>query len=400
VCANLLNDPEHCGSCAKACAPGMACAGGVCQRVVCQGQPLLSGTAITSTPIFDFSFSGAVLVDVNGDGQLDLVILQVESTGPDGLTRKSRRSIFKVSLGQPGGRFASPQSYAIDGVIRRVQVADINHDGVDDLLFLKLGQPCLELWLGHSDGPPTPGPEIPGFDCGTSWAMVIADISGDGNLDLVASSVQLPGEGRTLDVYLSDGTGAFRYSRSYTTLGLALDLVFKDWNGDGFPDLVVVGESLQLLYNRGDGTFADAEDCGIALGGEVVVSDFNHDGHLDLAMGGSIMETSNSVDVLFGLGGCRFTPMTSHEVKSGCRDLKTADMDSDGQLDLLCMGNDMFTALLGNPDGSFQVTDPIRLVGTAGLDEILVGDVTGDGRPDIVAADRHGPVGVWENTCR
>lgn len=75
-------------------------------------------------------------------------------------------------------------------------------------------------------------------------------------------------------------------------------------------------------------------------------------------------------------------------------------MDGDGQLDLLCMGNDVFTALLGNPDGTFQMTDPIRLVGAAGLDEILVGDVTGDGRPDIVAADRHGPVGVWENTCR
>ena len=84
-------------------------------------------------------------------------------------------------------------------------------------------------------------------------------------------------------------------------------LVVKDWNGDGFPDLVVIDSWLQLLYNRGDGTFDHAVDCGLAVGAGVVVSDFNHDGHMDIAMERFGMETPDGVDVLFGWGGCRFS---------------------------------------------------------------------------------------------
>src|SRR5512133_585174 len=103
LCIDLRSDPEHCGSCQKACLPGVACAAGVCQRVVCQDQPVLSGTPITSSPILDSTFGGAALADVNGDGTLDLVFLthpmaeEVLSV-PDG--RRSGPGSFSVSLGQ------------------------------------------------------------------------------------------------------------------------------------------------------------------------------------------------------------------------------------------------------------------------------------------------------------
>jgi hypothetical protein len=394
VCANLQNDPEHCGSCERACAPGVTCTAGVCQRILCHGQPLLSGTPITSTSLLDpnSSFFGAVLADANGDGQLDLVTWQTEIVGP---SRTKGSSSFSIWLGQSGGRFASPQNYAANGMIRRVQVADVNHDGVDDLLLLKLNQPCLELWLGHSDGPPTPGPEIPALDC--SWAMAIADISGDGNVDVVATSP--PDD--ALSVYLSDGATSFQSPRSYAAgLRTIYDAVVRDWNGDGFPDLVVMGSSLQILTNRGDGTFDDAVDCGLAMSSASVVSDFNHDGHMDIATPRSY---GAQVDVLLGQGECRFAPAAVYAISEdseSCGPLKTADMDGDGQLDLLCMSMDNVFTLLGNPDGSFQAAAPVRLVGAAGRDTLLIGDVTGDGRLDVVVADRQGSVGAWENTCR
>jgi hypothetical protein len=109
---------------------------------------------------------------------------------------------------------------------------------------------------------------------------------------------------------------------------------------------------------------------------------------------------SSAVDVLLGLGGCGFSPAARYSATQGCNLLPPVDLDGDGQMDLLCMNNDVITGLIGNPDGTFQMAPSIRLVDAAGYDDIAVGDVTGDGRPDVVVADRHGPVGVWENTCR
>jgi hypothetical protein len=403
VCADIRNDPEHCGSCERACAPGVACAAGVCQRVICQGQPVISGAPITGTPRSDFTMTKAVLADVNGDGHLDLVFWQVERTSPG-------PGSFSVSLGQAGGGFRSPQSYTTTMGIWQVQVADVNHDGSDDLFISGLGPggpplhpPCMELWLGHSDAPPAPERTIPVVGCPVILAF--ADISGDAQPDVVATI-----HGEVLDVYLSDGTGNLTFSRSYSAdlpynrlvysrsnpTDLSGNMVVKDWNGDGSPDLVVLGSSLYLHTNRGDGTFENIVDCGLALGYTTVASDFNHDGHVDLATDRGY---GVGVDVLLGLGGCRFTPAAGYDLAEGCSRLQPADMDGDGQLDLVCMGGDMFTALLGNPDGSFQVAAPIRLVGASGDDAIVVGDVTGDKRPDVVVVDGNGPVGVWENTC-
>lgn len=392
LCIDLQTDPAHCGSCHKACAPGVACAAGVCQRVVCQGQPVLSGSPITSTPMLDFAFRGAVFADVNGDGHLDLVTMN-NPTGerdppfPDG--RKIGPGSFSVSLGQGGGRFAATQSYTTPSWLRGVQVADVNYDGADDLLLLQMGSPCREVWLGHADGSLTARPMLSiGAECG--WAMAIADFSGDGYLDVVVESNPFS----EVHVYLSNDTGTLQSSGAYAVPDPS-ELLVRDWNGDGLPDLVSLGPStLSLLINRGAGIFDPAVDCGLALNYKTVVSDLDRDGHTDLAT-----VQSYGVEVLRGLGGCRFTSVAGFDTPVMCDTLQPADMDGDGLMDLVCVSNDLFTGLMANPDGSLQATAPIRLVGADGLDAILVGDVTGDGRPDVLTADRHGPVSVWENTC-
>lgn len=394
LCIDLESDPEHCGSCHKACAPGVACAAGVCQRVVCQGQPMLSEAPTTSTPMLDSSFGGAVLADVNGDGRLDLVHLH-DPMGERDPDWPDRRKIgpggFSVLLGQGGGRFGPVQTYTTPGWLRGVQVADINRDGADDLFFLEMGSPCRELWLGHADGSLTPSP-MPPLDAECGWAMAIADFSGDGHLD-VAVKLDLS-RGLGIGVYLSDGAGTLQDSGTYAAPD-PRQLLVRDWNGDGLPDLVALGEpSLSLLTNRGAGIFDPAVDCGLALGYETVVADFDRDGHMDLAT-----VRSYGVEVLRGLGGCRFTSAAGFDTPGTCSTLQPADVDRDGLLDLVCMSNDLFIALMANPDGSLQATTPVRLANAAGSVDVLVADVTGDGRPDVVTAHRHGPVSVWENTC-
>ena len=59
---------------------------------------------------------------------------------------------FHVALGEPGGGFGTPASYA--GPFGTIVAGDSNADGFDDLFLFggTLSPPCLEVWLGHADG--------------------------------------------------------------------------------------------------------------------------------------------------------------------------------------------------------------------------------------------------------
>jgi hypothetical protein len=244
---------------------------------------------------------------------------------------------------------------------------------------------------------------------------VVADLSGDGWPDLV-----LPvdnGTGR-ITVFVSDSAGGLHPSNTYDLGGQFISIAARDWNGDGSPDLVVrTGKqySLDLLYNRGDGTFAPPIDCGLYLPlftGDVW-EDFNHDGWMDLAQ---TSDEGNRVGVALGMGGCDFAPFRYYEVPGKyTQALQAADMNGDGQLDLVTIGglghgldppsDHLLGVLLGKPDGTFMLaSEPVSL-GTfdslgAGVTGLAIGEVTGDQRPDIVFTLNYGQTKTWKNTCQ
>ena len=112
-----------------------------------------------------------------------------------------------------------------------------------------------------------------------------------------------------------------------------------------------------------------------------MIGDFNQDGHPDLATG-----MDSSVDVLLGMGGCQLQPMTEYPltdvVQAPCERRHEWGWASRSR------GRDErwhdLRVLLGAPDGTFQVV-PFSVGGTqGGLGSLMVGDVTGDGKADIV----------------
>jgi hypothetical protein len=413
ICVDLQNDPSHCGGCEHACSPGIACQAGVCQQTLCTGSSIpVSSQVTTNSPVGGDDNSVIpveLLADVNGDGRLDLVDVQYGPVGAVGVDRKT----FRVSLGQTAGGFAAPETYRSAFDIRTITATDANNDGVDDLLvFSSANLPVppsrMEVWLGHPDGHLTlsSATDVNAI----AFPMAVGDLSGDGWPDLVTSANYSQDK---LNVFLSDSTGALHLSNTYAT-GYAGELYIKDWDRDGRPDIVVQGSTLTILYNRGDGTFGPPVDCGVLIPGAVAMADFNGDGLMDLAMGNE----GASIGVSLGSGGCAFTPVTFYDVPGrALPDVVAADMNGDGQLDLVSISNNyaidqktgaviapddfLLATLLGNGDGTFRLPDGVTSLGAIfPSTQVLVGEVTGDQRPDIIIPSMNGQVTTMENTCQ
>jgi FG-GAP-like repeat/Stigma-specific protein, Stig1 len=409
ICVDLQNDPSHCGTCDRACSPGIACQAGICQQTLCTGstipvsaQPPTAGSPAPGTN--SSSYTAILLADINGDGHLDLVDWNPE----DGLG-----NTFHVSLGLPGGGFATPDTYHSTSYLESISATDVNADGADDLLvFARADSGVLgirvELWLGHTDGHLTLS-SVTSVD-GNASIIAVGDLSGDGWPDIVTAHSYASGY---LSVYLSDSTGALHLSKTYTT-GTDNGLSIRDWNGDGMPDIMVQG-AWDVLYNRGDGTFEAAVSIAVSLDdGPTVVADFNGDGQTDFAVisaTGQGLSQSARISVILGLGGSGFTPIRYYDVAGRTPEtLRAADVNGDGQLDLIAMSMSQtaaaqpadysLTVLFGNPDGTFQTPGSAISLGSNRVYDIAIGETTGDQRPDIVLAGANGQTTTLENTCQ
>src|SRR5207244_1237780 len=133
-------------------------------------------------------------------------------------------------------------------------------------------------------------------------AIGIADLNGDGHLDLIATDQS------GLRVLLGRGDGTFTAATTFAGGGSALAL--GDRNGDGRidavttdPDIFYNRVTVSVLLGQGDGTFAPAVDYNAGRGPQAVaIADLNRDGKADLAVGGP------GVSVLRGNGDGTFRP--------------------------------------------------------------------------------------------
>ena len=372
-CLDLQNDRGHCGSCDNACLPGIACAAGTCQQIACTGPVTVSTQMIPDTTVTTPAdeIVGALLADVNGDGHPDLVTWRNDWN----TERAAGHGTFQVALGEPHGGFGAASTYQASVLyVATIVAGDSNSDGFQDLYILNemFQDPCVEIWLGHADGKLTPkGREINGC----LGSIALGDLNGDGKVDLVTAGMNAEPV-----VYLADANGDFHVGTSYPKGHGALTVV-RDWNGDGFPDLIALGGTLGVSLNKGNGTFEDEMDCGVVASYGAVLGDFNRDGHVDVA------DMGNGVSVLLGMGGCQFQPMTEYALTERVDALSSGDVNGDGLEDLVAKTDDgTISLLLGGPDGVFQVV-PLSVGGTPGYEEygrLLVGDVTGDGKSDVV----------------
>jgi hypothetical protein len=283
--------------------------------------------------------------DVNGDHNLDVIVSGHSADG-------SGAGIIGVLLGNGDGTFQPIITTTVGFFTSAfVGVGDFNTDGKLDLAVL--GAPISEITLvpllGNGDGTFTPGTAlVPELGLDPSGTLV-ADLNGDGKLDVLLSAVDSSNE---MMVITGKGDGTFESPVTVTSQAPSTyTLTSGDFNHDGLPDLLSTSYqskrcefgfchpagpagSLTVMLGKGDGTFGgpgivtDAVDFS-----NPSVGDFDGDGNLDIA----VISFSLSGPALYlGDGRGSFSAPTAISVRLD-QPNEAVDLNSDGLDDLVAM---------------------------------------------------------------
>jgi len=336
--------------------------------------------------------SAVVAGDFNHDGTADYITANLDS------------NTVAVVLGLGNGKFLDAGAGIPDRTTNSNSTiaADFNNDGVIDLAVANTGVigalgNNVTVLLGNKSG----GFEASGtFAVGTQpSALVAADLNHDGILDLVAGDFGNGLGGGDVSVLLGKGNGAFQKASHFSSgLGSPVSVAVADFNRDGNLDAVLTENGtfvngISLLSGNGNGGFGNGKT--IVAGRDrltrITAADFNHDGNTDIAY---FDLDSGDVLVQLGKGDGTFQPATI-AVSLGIfgTTFTVGDFNHDGILDMAAEDSGEIVMLLGDGTGKFNVTDVVgegTESGFAFVPSLLVGDFNGDGLLDVAAPDGFG----------
>jgi hypothetical protein len=341
--------------------------------------------------------------DFNGDGRPDLAVANFGNFdvdgNPDALTANHGSNFVSVLLNAGGGTFRAADPVPVGDQPRFLLAADLDRDGRLDLATADVGDGAVDVLWGDGGGAFPRGARFPVGQA--PIALVAADFNGDGRPDVVSAN----GDSGDLTVLLGRGAGGFVAAGASSNLLPSRPPLLADLTGDGIPDAFVLDQGGKVLFRQGR-----PEPWG-GLGPPRVVNRDTGAVVRDLAVvkmpGWPLLATVGPgapAITLYSFGPAgTVTPVGNLDLPEGNPVLLGAlDLNGDGLSDLVAVtdGVDALFVFLQSAKGGFGPEPAYRLQPGVDPTALTLTDVDGDGRPDIVVANRSSSdVSVWLNAA-
>jgi hypothetical protein len=304
---------------------------------------------VNNLPIGGFGGS-EVIADFNKDGHADIAA----ANGIGGVS---------VLLGKGNGQFLPPVAYST-GTAIKVVTADLNQDGISDLLVDYFNGTALVALLGKGDGtfgPPISSPTSPGQPLGPG----IGDLDNDGIPDAVVGY----NFSDQIDVFHGNGDGTFTLLATYHAGQSNISIQIADLNNDGKADVVIgnngIPSNVLIFFGNGDGTLSAPQAITVNNSvTQVSLLDWNRDGKLDVGTVGG-----TTFAILPGNGDGTFSPEFDLLTGASFIGVAAGNFSGAGGFDaaLLDLSNDTVTIVLNQPIIALagrRLTFPGQKVGT------------------------------------
>ncbi|HYG64046.1 MAG TPA: VCBS repeat-containing protein [Thermoanaerobaculia bacterium] len=314
------------------------------------------------------------------------------------------------------------------------EIADMNGDGTLDIVFgsVRKGRRLPNIYLGDGKGgwrlwAEGKFPNL-AYDYGD---VAVADFNGDRLPDL-ALGVHLRG----ILLLASDGPGRFKewgkgldfevpgVAGSAATGFSSRAVVAADWNGDGRPDIVALGEGprfaateaarnsgpgdafgMVVYLNQGDGSWvrrSDSEKDKI-FGDDLAVGDLNGDGRLDAVLGSNVLGERSILRFGEEGGGWRVGSVDVLRPAGYVQSVEMGDFDRDGRVDLLVgytaseggVWRSGIDVLYNRPGEKWERRPLAAEEHREGVFALAVGDLDGDRTLDAAALTGTGATWVF-----
>ena len=386
-------------------------------------------TGLTFAPVSSYaagSFPSAIATgDLNGDGDPDVVVANF-GVNNQSVTNGGISVLLGTGAATATGTnaFQPAQFYPVGIPLQSVVVADVNGDGLPDVVAVGSSANYAYVWLNTGVDGRLANPI--GYAVGAHpEGVAVADVNGDGFPDIITANQGVAGTGSVsvllgnVDPTTLKALGTFQAPVGYDGGPNPDAIAVGDLNQDGYPDIVTVdpeNDELHVLLNRGTAATTGTDQFPATnteyttdqTGRAVAIVDTNNDARPDLVVAN--LHAAN-VGVLLNNGDGTFKDETTYGVGGFPFSVTSADLNGDNRAELITADSrdNAVGVLVHNGQGAYNsgggtgpvndgTSEPRQFVTGSSPEGVAAADLNGDGKPDLITADfNDSEIGVLMN---
>lgn len=373
----------------------------------------LKGTGFNTIPLNNIVFFGATQAKVTTatDTSINVTVptgatyspisLLNTNTNLTGYSTRFFNPTYSPNMDRITGLdFAPKLDFAADND-PTISFSDIDGDGKPDLVTSNANSRTISVFLNTSSkGTVSFEPRLDFSTGSLPSTLCISDLDGDGKPDVAVINYATS----TVSVFRntgSIGTISFAPKVTITAVSLSTSMAIGDLDGDGKPDMAITSYSNSIVSvfrntgNKGTISFAEKVDFQtdttprfIALG------DLDGDRKLDIITSHANTNTVSALLNTSDSGSVNFATRVDYPLSLGPDDIVIGDLDGDDRLDLAVSHSDTYVStnkvsVIKNTSsiGSISFSAELEYIVDQGPKSLAIGDIDGDGRPDLVTAN-------------